>query len=247
MKIININEIAKIIKSNSTIAIGGFTINRKPISIINEIAKSQIKNLSLFLLAGSLDVDLLVEANKLKKISAAYVGYEGLGVSSLTRKAIESKKIIFEDLTEILYYFRLKAGSIGAPFIPTKSLVNSDISKINLSCKKIKDPFTEAISIAIQAINPDICIIHAQKADKEGNILIDEPDFSEKEMAQASKITIVSVEKIGKIKPNQVSISKNFVDYIIISKKGAAPTGCKGYYDPDIKKLIKYLKNEKRL
>ena len=193
MKLIELNEIKNIIKSNSTLAIGGFTFNRKPISIINEIVKSDIKNLSLFLLAGSLDVDLLINSNKLKKISAAYVGYEGLGISTSTRKAVESKKVLFEDLTEILYYFRLKAAAIGTPFISTKSLVNSDIAKINSACKKIKCPFTKEVFVGIKALHPDVCIIHAQKADKEGNILIDEPDFSEKEMAQASKITLTIV------------------------------------------------------
>ena len=64
MKIIQLNQIKEIIKSNSIIAIGGFTINRKPISIIKEIAGSDAKNLSLYILAGSLDVDLLVEKSK---------------------------------------------------------------------------------------------------------------------------------------------------------------------------------------
>ena len=244
MKKIQLEDIKKIVKSNSVLAIGGFTFNRKPISIIKEIAKSDVKNLSLFLLAGSLDVDLLINKNKLKKISAAYVGYEGLGLSKLTRKAVESKKIAFEDLSEILYYFRLKAGAMGVSFIPTKALVNSDISKINSACKKIKDPFTGDILVGIKSLNPDVCIIHAQKADNEGNILIDEPDCSEKEMAQASKMTIVSVEKIGKIKSNQISIPKEFVNYVIVSKKGAYPTGCAGYYNPDIKELLKYLENK---
>ena len=246
MKYIDLSEINKIIKSNSTIAVGGFTINRKPIAIIKEIAKSDINNLNLFTLAGSLDVDLLVEKLKIKKISAAYVGYEGIGLSKITRKAVESGKVAFEDLTEILYYLRLKAGAIGVPFIPTESIINSDIFKINSACKKIKDPFSKKILCAVKAINPDFCIIHAQKADKFGNILIDEPDFSEREMAQASKTRIFSVEEISELKSCEITIPKDFVDYIIVIKKGAYPTGCKNYYEPSVKNILKYLdKNEK--
>jgi len=246
MKYVNLSDIGKIIKSNSTIAIGGFTINRKPISIIREIAKSKVNNLNLYTLAGSLDVDLLIESSKVKKISAAYVGYEGLGLSKIVRKAVESGEVFFEDLTEILYYFRLKAGATGVPYIPTESIINTDIFKINSSCKKVKDPFNKKILCGVKAINPDFCIIHAQKADKFGNILIDEADFSEREMAQASKTRIFSVEKIGKIKPHEVTIPSEFVNYIVVAKKGAYPTGCKNHYSPDIKNILNFLdKNEK--
>ncbi len=242
MKIIKLEQIRDIIKSGSIISIGGFTINRKPIAIIKEIAKNEIKDLTLYTLAGSLDIDLLVERLKVKKIIAAYVGYEGLGTSKTTRKAIESGAIAFEDLTEILYYLRLKAGAIGVPFIPTKAIINSDIFKINSACKKIKDPSTGEILCAVAAINPDFSIIHAQKADRYGNILIDEPDFCEKEMAQASKTRIFSVEKIvRKIKSSEITIPHQFVDYIIPLKRGAYPTGCKGNYKPDIKEMLNYL------
>jgi len=246
MKYIDLSDIGKIIKSNSTIAIGGFTINRKPISIIKEIIRSDINNLNIFTLAGSLDVDLFIENSKTKKIYAAYIGYEGLGFSKTIRNSVESGKVIFEDLTEILYHLRLKAGAMGVPFIPTESIINSDIFKVNSSCKKVKSPFNKKILCGVEAINPDFCIIHAQKADKFGNILIDEPDFSEKEMAQASKIRIFSVEEISDLKPHEVTIPSEFVDYVVVSKKGAYPTGCKNYYSPDIKNILNYLdKNEK--
>jgi|TARA_Y100000310_G_scaffold167546_2_gene167384 glutaconate CoA-transferase subunit A len=241
MKQIQLTDIDKVIKSDSIIAIGGFTINRKPISIIKEIAKSNIEKIHIYTLAGALDVDLLVEKLKVKKISAAYVGYEGLGFSKIVRKAVECKDLIFEDLTEILYYLRLKAGAIGVPFIPTESIINSDIFKINSACKKIKDPFTKKVLCGVKAINPDFCIIHAQKADKFGNILINEPNFSEKEMAQASKIRIFSVEEIGELEPNEITISSKFVDYIIVAKKGAYPSGCKDHYAPNIKEILKHI------
>jgi len=246
MKFIQISDLKKIIKSDSVIAIGGFTINRKPIKIIEEILRSDSKNLEIFTLAGALDIDLLLIKNKIKKISAAYVGYEGLGISQLMRKAVESKRIRFEDLTEILYYLRLKAGATGVEFIPTESIINSDIFKINGACKEIISPYTGKKLCAIKALNPDFCIIHAQKADEKGNILIDEPDFSEKEMAQASKIRIFSVEeKVKKLELREITIQGRFIDYIIVSRGGAYPTGCKGYYNPDIKKILNFLENGK--
>lgn len=242
MKIIQLNQIKDLIKSNSTVAIGGFTINRKPIAIIKEIAESDAKNLALYTLAGSLDVDLLVEKSKVAKIMAAYVGYEGLGTSKIVRYAVESEQIIFEDLTEILYYLRLKAGATGVPFIPTSSIIKSDIFHVNSSCKKIKNPFTGSELCGVKAINPDFSIIHAQKADRFGNILIEEPDFCEKEMAQASKIRIFSVEKIvNRLKSSEITIPGQFVDYIIPVKRGAYPTGCYKNYLPDIKNILNYL------
>jgi len=245
MRFIDLSDIKNIVKSDSTIAIGGFTINRKPIAIIDEIAKSEVNNLNLYTLAGSLDIDILLKAEKVKKISAAYVGYEGLGISKLMRSAVESKKIVFEDLTEILYYFRLKAGALGIPFMVTESIINSDIFKVNSACKRINNPFDNKDLCAIESINPDYCIIHAQKADKFGNILIDEADFSEKEMAQASKVKIFSVEEIGELKPKEITISNEFVDYVVVERNSAEPTGCKGHYKPKIKKILSYIENGK--
>lgn len=246
MKHINLQDIKRIVKPNSILAIGGFTINRKPIAIIKEIASSNIDNLHLYILAGSLDVDLLIEKSKVIKVSAAYVGYEGLGLSKITRNAVESGKVFFEDLTEILYYFRLKAGAQKKPFMLTESILNSDIIKINSACKKIIDKSGKP-KCRIDSINPDFCIIHAQKADKEGNIFIDEPDFSEKEMARASKIRIFSVEEMGELKSEEITISKEFVDYVVVIKNGAYPTGCRNYYGPDIKNIIEYLENGKNI
>lgn len=244
MKIIKLEEIKNIIRSGSTIAIGGFTINRKPMALIKKISESQLENLSVFTLSGAIDIDLLLKKKKIKKIFAAYIGYEGLGISFLFRKSVENNEVEIEDLTEILYYLGLKAGAMGVPFIPTKSIVNSDIFKISSVCFEIKNPDSDDRLCAVKAINPDFCLIHAQKADAFGNIQINETDFCEKEMVQASKIRIFSVEEIvKKLKPSEITISNEFVDYVVISKNGALPTGCRGHYPPDIKEIMGFLEH----
>lgn len=242
MEIIELSKIKDVIKSDSLIAIGGFTINRKPISVIKEICNSQISNLHLYFLAGSIDVDMLIEKSKVSKISAAYVGYEGLGLSQITRRAVESGEVLFEDLTEILYYYGLKAGAERFPYLITDAIKNTDIMSVNSACDRIIEE--EGVRCKINAINPEYCIIHAQKADKEGNIMISEPDFCEREMAQASKVTIFSVEEIGQIGPKDITIPKEHVNYIVVSKGGAHPTGCKDHYLPDIKEIVGNLQNE---
>lgn len=244
MKFIEISDVGKIVKSNSVLAIGGFTINRKPMSIVKEISRSKAKDLSVFTLAGSIDIDTLLKNSKIRNLSAAYVGYEGLGSSKLFRKAVESGEISFEDLTEILYYFRLKAGSIGVPFIPNKTLLLSDIIKINSACEIKKSSNEKENFCEIKAINPDFSLIHAQKCDKFGNIYIQEPDFSEKEMAMASKITIFSVEEIGELNSQEITIPKEFVDYIVVEKNSASPTGCNNHYPPKIREIIEEMNNE---
>lgn len=234
------SEVGKVIKNGSTIAVGGFTINRKPLALIKELEKSDAGDLSLFLLGGSIDVDTLIRRGRIKKISAAYVGYEGIGFSNTLRTMVENKTLFFEDLTEIIYYYRLKAGALGIPFLDTESVINSDILKINSACEKILDE--EGLpKTRIRKINPDICLIHAQRSDMLGNILIDEPDFCEKEMARASKITIVSVEEMGVINKNEITIPFEDVDYLVVCKKGAWPTGCRGYYPPNIKELKRFM------
>jgi glutaconate CoA-transferase subunit A len=120
--------------------------------------------------------------------------------------------------------------------------LHTDIFKISSLCEKIS--FLGEDFCAIKAVNPDICIIHAHKSDNEGNISIIGPDFSEIEMAQASKITIFSIEEIGNLNSNEITIPKDFVNYVILAKNGAFPTGCNGFYPPNIKKIEEIRKNE---
>lgn len=243
MRIIDISEVKDIVQSGNLIAVGGFTINRKPIKILKEISESKLENLSIFTLAGSIDVDLMLINKKLKKIFAAYVGYEGLGISKILRDFVENKKVEFEDLTEILYHFSLKAGANDLKYLPTKSILNTDIMKISSLCEEIS--INGEKFCGVKAINPDVCIIHAQRADKEGNIFIDGPLFSELEMAMASKKTIFSVEEIGELNSDKIAIPKEFVDYVVHLKKGAAPTTCNGFYSPEISSIRGFMKDGK--
>ncbi len=242
MKFIELSKIKGIIKSGSTIAVGGFTINRKPIAAIKQIADSDADNLSIFTLAGSLDVDLLLKSNKLKKIMAAYVGYEGLGLSHFVRKNVESGNVEFEDLTEILYYYRLKAAAENKDSLITEAITYTDIVKINSACEVISDIKTGTSVTQIKALHPDICLIHAHKVDSKGNVYIADADFSEKEMAKASKITVVTVEEQDEIP--EITISAEDIDYIVVLPGSAKPTECMPNYAADIPKIMELMKND---
>lgn len=125
------------------------------------------------------------------------------------------------------------------------SVLGSDLPKYNKDLKTIKCPFTGKLLCAIPALNPDVAIIHAQRADKEGNIQMWGIIGSNKEIAMASKKVIVSVEEVVDSEvirrdPNRTIIPAFKVDAIIEEPWGAHPSYTQGYYDRDNEFYLEY-------
>jgi glutaconate CoA-transferase, subunit A len=270
------------VKNGDHISIGGFTISRNPMACVYEIIRQKIKNLHVYAHSNGQGVDELIGAGAVKRIEIAYSGNGRFASTCFCfKRKTEQGLIEVEDYSNYQMALRFLAGSMGIPFMPTYSSIGTDIidkwgfdSELRSQNDKIAkekvvlfdNPFSKRGNadkpdklVLVPAINPDVTIIHAQKADIAGNTRIEGLSFSDVDQAKASKHVIVTCEEIietNKLKkdPGSNQIPSFCVDSVVHVPMGAYPTACFNYYDydpvfleqykktaPDNSKFMKYL------
>jgi glutaconate CoA-transferase subunit A len=253
--------LSKFVQNGNHISIGGSTANRNPMAAVYEMIRQQKKDLYIYGCIMGPGPDLLIGAGC---VFGVELGYLGVGRYAPTapcfKRFVENGRIHYEDYTNFQMALRFLAGSMGIPFIPTKSSLGSDIVKKwgmdeafrksdgKISPKKLivaTDPFnsnTDEKVVLLPAINPDVTIIHAQKVDRQGNVRIEGLTFSDIEQAKAAKYLIVTCEEIVdnevlSREPQLNHLPSFFVDAVVKAPKGAHPTQCYNYYDLDVRFL----------
>ncbi len=250
--------VKKYVRDGSHISIGGFTINRNPMAAVYEIIRQKVRNLHLYAHSNGQGADELIGAGCIKKIEIAYGGNGKFASTCIRfRKAVHEGAIEIEDYSNYQMTLRFLAGSMGVPFLPTRSSLGTDIiNKWGFSRDMRKDdpklpneklitldnPFGDWLNtekvVLVPAINTDITIIHVQKADKQGTGRIDGLTFADVEQAKSAKHLILTCEELvepGDLRssPDQNQIPFINVDAVVHVPYGAYPTACYKYYDYD--------------
>ena len=246
------------IKDGDHISIGGFTISRNPMACVHEIIRQKIKELHVYAHSNGQGIDELIGAGTVKRIEIAYSGNGRFAPTCFCfKRMVEQGKLPVEDYSNYQMSLRFLAGSMGIPFIPTYSSLGTDIiakwgfdaelreHEFKIAKEKIvllDNPFSKNNSkdqvVLVPAINPDVTIIHAQKADDDGCTRIEGLTFADVEQAKASKHVIVTCEEIVaqdelKKDPALNQIPSFCVDAVVHVPMGAYPTACFKYYDYD--------------
>ena len=216
-KVMSLSEAVKAyVKDGSHISIGGFTVNRNPMAAVYEMIRQGIKNLHVYAHSNGTGVDELVGGGCVGKIEIAYGG-NGRAAPTCIRfkQAIQKGTIVHEDYSNYQMSLRFHAGAMGVPFLPTRSSLGTDIvnkwgfSKelrekdpkiVNQKLVVMDNPFDGWADcrkvVLVPAINPDVTIIHVQKADRQGTCRILGLQFCDVDQAKAAKNVIVTCEQI---------------------------------------------------
>jgi glutaconate CoA-transferase subunit A len=254
--------VRKFVKNGCQLAIGGFTVNRNPMGLVYEIVRQKVRDLHLVCHSNGQALDILVGAGCVKRLEIAYSGNGRYAPTCIRfKKAIEQGKIEFEDYSNFQMSLRFLAGSLGSPFISTKSGLGSDLlrhegfttetRKENKVAKKkyalLQNPFNEEEDpvVLLPALTPDVALIHAQYVGEDGTVRIKGLTFADLEQAKAADLVIVSCETILprsaiRLDSDQNSLPGFMVDAIVQLPHGAHPTACFGFYDYDPKHLNLY-------
>jgi len=257
-KMMSLREAIKnFVNDGDHLSLGGATANRIPVGAIFEIIRQKKKDLHLYGHILGVGADLLIGAGCVRAIEGAYLGIGRFEPTCIRfRKAVERREIFFEDYSNYQMALRFLAGSMGIPYISTRSGLGSDI--INqwgfdesfrrknpcIALKKLvvqDNPFSRESNekvVLLPAINPEVTILHVQKTDREGTVRIEGLSFADIEQAKAAKHLIVTTEEIVdseylKLQPELNHIPSFFVDAIVLLPYGAHPTQCFNYYDYD--------------
>jgi glutaconate CoA-transferase subunit A len=264
-KILTPQEAVKMfIRDGSHIAIGGFTVSRNPMAITYEIIRQRKKNLHLYVHSHGQALELLIGAGCAKRVELAYGGMGRFAPTMVRfRQAVQNADIEWEDYTNYQMTLRFFAGSLGIPFMVTKTSLGSDIilkegfspetrKEYKAARRKltvINSPFSDRENkvVLVPAINADVALIHAQYVGEEGTVRIEGLKFTDVEIAKCADKLIVTCEEIVpesylRQNPDINCLPFFLVDAIVPVPYGAHPTSCFNFYDYDAQHFNMYRK-----
>lgn len=179
-----------------TIGIGGWGPRRKPMALIREILRSDLKDLTIVAYGGA-DVGMLCAAGKVKKLVFAFVSLDFIPLEAYFRKARQSGSIEVMEIDEGMMLLGLRAAAWGVPFIPTEVGLGTDIITKNPDIKVVDSPYDDKEWVAMPALKLDASLLHADHADQRGVCQISGPDhYMDDWFARAAKKTYVSCDEL---------------------------------------------------
>lgn len=257
-RLVSLADAVSLIKDGDSVTFSGFTIWRRPIAAIMEMIRQGKRNLHLIEVNGGTHTEMLIGAGCVKIWESCWSGHELYGKvpGNLVRK-LQSGEIICEDYSHVQMLYRITAGALGIPFMPTFSALGTDIlnpqydmlayaglrdgSNPKIPIKKYEmytEPFTGAEVALVPAAQPDWCIAHVQMVGSEGTIRVLGQRYSDEEAMKAADKLIVIAEQIVpegyiRLEPEHNLIPPHLVDYVVELPWAGHPTGCYGCYDAD--------------
>jgi len=231
--------IAELVPDGASVALGLQMEQMIPFAAGHEIIRQKKRDLTLIGPISDILFDQLIAADCVKQVIAAWVGNVMMGSAYNFRRAVEENGIKVFNMTNFTVALALQAGAMGVPFLPTRTALGSDVAKGNHFFYQIFSPFEPKESLhAIRALNPDVTIVHVQRADREGNahcwgnfgVMI--------EGVRAAKRVIVVAEEIVEPEviasdPNRTVIPGFLVNAVVECRYGAHPSPVQGYYKRD--------------
>ena len=246
-KCVSAAEAVSAIESGMTIGIGGWGPRRKPMGLVRELLRSDVCDLTVVAYGGA-DVGLLCAAGKVKKVVFAFVSLDFMPLEPAFRKARESGAIDVREVDEGMMLLGLRAAAWGSPYIPTRIGIGTDVVARNPDLKLVESPFDDKEWVAMPALNLDVALIHATKADERGLCEIASPDhYMDDWFARASDTTIVSVDEMVSTDyfydpdvARRVYWERNCTSKIVHMPGGAHPSSSDPLYGFDIKHYKEY-------
>jgi glutaconate CoA-transferase subunit A len=227
------------VRDGDTVAMEGFT-HLIPHAAGHEVIRQRRKDLTLIRMTPDLIYDQLIGMGCAKHLVFSWGGNPGVGSLHRFRDAYENgwpQKLTIEEHSHAAMANAYEAGAAGLPFAVFRGYIGADLPKVNPNIKSIACPYTGEKLATVPAIRPDVAVIHAQKADRAGNVLLEGIVGVQKHAVLAAKRSVVTVEEVvddlGPRSPNAVVLPSWTVTAIACVPGGAHPSYAHGYYKRD--------------
>ncbi len=237
-KRMSLAEASALVRDGDTLVAGGCCYSRTPWAMLLELLRAERRDLTLARNLMCYESELFLASGAATKLVASWVGI-GLkwGIPKVFREYVERDPAIYEEWSHLSFGLRLLAGSMGMPFLPTASMLGSDLLE-RTPAVEMRCPFTDQKLVAVPALVPDVALIHVQRADPAGNAQIDGPVYMDVEFARAAETVIVTAEEI--VSPDEIvrtadrtAIPGFVVDAVVEVPFGSYPHECHGRYEAD--------------
>lgn len=263
--------VARFVRPGAVLGMGGQNIGRCPMALTHEIIRRRIGGLTVAGCNLSISMDQLVGAGLVRRTLCGSGNLERFGTTFCWRRAIEAGTLEVEDYSHLAMVTRFLAGEMGVPFMPTRSLLGSDLLRGTGAARPedavrpgreegspragrphpdrpvvMDNPWRPGERVAlVPALRPDVSIVHVQRADPMGNVIIEGFATHEPEMIRASRHVIVSCEELvstDEIRrhPERTTVPFIYVSAVVVQPFGAYPTSVYRYYDYDAAHIASY-------
>jgi glutaconate CoA-transferase subunit A len=237
-KVISLSEaIRQYMHDGDTVYAAGFT-HLIPFAAGHEIIRQGLKDLVLARATPDLIYDQMVAARCARKVIFSYMGNPGVGSLRVVRSELEAGHLEWEEYSHFGMISRLQAGAAGLPFMPMNPTAAGDLERANPRHRTVIDPYSGWEVVIVPALNPDVAIVHVQRADQDGNAQIWGIIGEQKEAAFAARNVILTAEEIVdeaviRSDPNRTLIPGFIVDAVCQVPYASHPSYTQGYYDRD--------------
>ncbi len=231
------NAIREHVHDGDLIYAAGFT-QLIPFAAGHEIIRQGRRGLTLARATPDIVYEQMVAAGCAAKLIFSYSGNPGVGSLRVVRAEIEAGRLAIEEYTHFAMITRLTAAAAGLPFLPMRSVGTDDLVRANPQYRTVADPYSGELLNTVPALHPDVAIVHAQRADVNGNTQIWGILGEQKEAAFAARRVIITAEEIVdeaviRSDPNRTLIPAMVVSAVCHVPHAAHPSYTQGYYDRD--------------
>ena len=248
-KLIDSAQAAELVHDGDTVYLGGAVLDRKPMALVQALTRTGRRDLRATTFAGSLDVELLIAAEAVASVAAAYVGLGRFGAAPRFVAGVKSGQ--FDDLeySEWSLLGRLRAAAMGVPFLPTRGGIGSDVLAIH-DFATVEDPYTAEPYVALPPLRPDVTLLHAWRASASGHIQMAWPPQHLWDVdvvaARAADRVVVSVDEVVSEEtiasaPEHTRLFGFEVDAVVGIPGGAWPTSSPPLHEVDAAAIGRYV------
>lgn len=246
-KLMTAADVVGQLRDGMTIGFGGWGPRRKPMAIVREILRSDVKDLTVVAYGGP-EVGMLCAAGKVKKLIFGFATMDAIPLEPYFRKARQAGSLDVMELDEGLFQWGLKAAAMRLPFLPARAGLATDVMTHNPALKTIASPYGDGeVLLAMPALNLDVAFVHVNRADRLGNTLITGHDvYFDQHFARAAQQCFVSAEvvedrlELDAETARFSTFERSMVTGVVAAPLGAHPTSCGPEYGWDMKHLKTY-------
>lgn len=241
-------EVVASLSDGMTIGIGGWGPRRKPMALVREILRSDLRDLTVVAYGGP-EIGMLCAGGKVRKVIFGFVAMDKIPVEPWFRRVREAGGLEIAELDEGMLQWGLKAAAMRVPFLPTRAGLGTDIMTYNPELRTVRSPYEDnELLLAMPALKLDAALLHVHSADVLGNTRIYGPDpYFDEHYARAAERTFVTTEKLherlDRAEPDTAKdnyFERNLVTGVVHAPCGAHPTSCAPDYGWDMGHLKKY-------
>jgi glutaconate CoA-transferase subunit A len=246
-KLMSLDEAVIDIQDGSKVALGGWIFNAQPMALVRALIRKGARNLDLIPAPGSIAPDMLIGAGCVRSTACVFISFEQFGLAPHFRRQAEAGTLKVYDLDGPGIAGGLRAGICDMPWTAIPDLGTDLPRHTPEHYWPLPSKFGERRLLAAAAIKPDVCLLHAQQADEQGNVQFLATPFFDAMLAQASRHVIVSVDRIVSTdtirKANHLTkLPSVMVNAIVEAPYGAHPTSSPSLYRTDERHLKEYVK-----